>query len=56
MSKNELIEFLRKNLQIELDRDWDDKLVIELVLCGETISIQKMRLDYAEKHHNHDND
>jgi hypothetical protein len=38
MNKEELVEFLKENLQIIIDVDSGERVIVALYLCGEKIS------------------
>jgi len=55
MEKDESIEFLKKNLRIVLELDWEGNLQIEVRLCDELVCYDDANLStyFAQKYHDH---
>ena len=53
MSKDELIEFLKKYMYVELV-SYDDRLSVKISIDNVTICEDEIYTGFAEKYHNHD--
>ena len=54
MNEQDLIEFLKKNMKIEFDRDWDDNLEVTVKIGDVVICTDYTQMNFAPRYHNHD--